>query len=119
MQKRSKEFMELTGATLPLVGGISAAVVGAIFSANVINLNAGTVVEGVHGLNPWLYLVIGFLAGFSERFTRSVLSVAESKFGGAGNVQQIGQPPAVLKSDMLNVDITKTDSQVEGQKASG
>jgi hypothetical protein len=67
---RSKQFLLLSGATQPIVGGIFAAVVGALLASNMVNLT---------GLNVWHYTVIGFLAGFSERFARNVLSIAEGQ----------------------------------------
>jgi hypothetical protein len=111
MKRRSKEFMELTGATLPLVGGISAAVVGAIFSADIININAGTE-SGVHGLNPWLYVVIGFLAGFSERFTRKVFRVAEDKLGIIGIDHQASQLQTEVQSNRLTLGVNTSESEV-------
>ena len=54
-------------------------VLGALISAKIINLSVG----GSSDLSPWLFVVLGFLAGFSERFTRNLLHVAESHLGGA------------------------------------
>src|SRR4030095_6643030 len=69
---KSKQFLLLSGATQPIVGGIFAAVVGALLASKIINF-------GETGLNVWHYTVIGFLAGFSERFARNVLSIAEGQ----------------------------------------
>jgi hypothetical protein len=75
MRGRSREFLVLSGATLPIVGGIFAAVIASLFSAKIINLGSE--------FSIWLYIVIGFLSGFSERFTRNLLSMAENRLAGA------------------------------------
>jgi hypothetical protein len=72
---KSKEFLILSGATQPLVGGIFAAVIAAIIVSEVI-----TIAGISHTPKLWLFVVVGFISGFSERFTRSVLSVAENRF---------------------------------------
>lgn len=74
---RSKAFLLLTGATLPLVGGVFGAFVAALFSANVINISIG----GQNPVGLWIYVVIGFLSGFSERFSRGFIQIAETRFG--------------------------------------
>jgi hypothetical protein len=66
---RSKEFLVLYGSTLPIVGGIFATVIAAILDSKIMNIS-----EQLH-----LYIVVGFLAGFSERFTRNILSMAEER----------------------------------------
>lgn len=76
---RSKTFLELTGATLPLVGGAFGAVIAALLAANVVNISFGNVPGG----NVWLYVVVGFLSGFSERFSRSFLNMAEGRLTAA------------------------------------
>jgi hypothetical protein len=78
---RSQMFLTLTGATLPIVGGVFGAFVAVLLSAKVVNITIG----GSNGLNVWLYIVIGFLSGFSERFSRSFIAVAEQQLGGAGD----------------------------------
>jgi len=72
---KSKEFLILSGGTQPLVGGIFAAVVASIIVSEVV-----TVAGITHSSKLWLFVVVGFLSGFSERFTRSMLSVAEDRF---------------------------------------
>jgi hypothetical protein len=72
---RSKQFLLLSGSTQPIVGGIFAAVIGALLASKIINFGE----SGASGLSVWHYVVIGFLAGFSERFARSVLSIAEGQ----------------------------------------
>jgi hypothetical protein len=87
LKGKSRTFLRSTGATQPIIGGIFAFVLGALISANIINISVG----GSSDLSPWLFVVLGFLAGFSERFTRNLLHVAESHFGGATG--QSPQPP--------------------------
>jgi hypothetical protein len=79
LKGKSRTFLRGSGATQPIIGGIFAFVLGALISANIINISVGRSSD----LSPWLFVVLGFLAGFSERFTRNLLHVAESHFGGA------------------------------------
>jgi hypothetical protein len=78
LKGKSRTFLRASGAAQPLIGGIFAFVLGAIISAKIINISVG----GSSDLSIWLFVVLGFLAGFSERFTRSLLHVAETHFGG-------------------------------------
>ncbi len=87
LKGKSRIFLKVFGGTQPLVGGIFGFVLGALISAKIINISVG----GSSDLSPWLFVVLGFLAGFSERFTRNLLHVAESHFGGATG--QSPQPP--------------------------
>jgi len=77
LKGRSRTFLTALGVTQPIIGGIFAFVVGALFSAKIIDVSFG----GASDLSTWFYVVIGFLAGFSERFTRNLLNVAESHLG--------------------------------------
>src|SRR5262245_14562570 len=70
---RSKQFLVVYGTTLPLVGGIFAVVIASLLLSNIISF-------GTSGDRFSLFVVIGFLAGFSERFTRNILRVAEGQF---------------------------------------
>jgi hypothetical protein len=79
LEGKSRIFLRAYGGTQPLIGGIFACVLGAIVSAKIINISVG----GSSDLSTWFFIVLGFLAGFSERFTRSLLHVAEGHFGGA------------------------------------
>ena len=78
LKGRSRAFLRTLGGTQPIIGGIFALVVGALFSAKIISISVG----GSPDLSTWFYVVIGFLAGFSERFTRNLLNVAESHLSG-------------------------------------
>jgi hypothetical protein len=90
LKGKSRIFLRVSGAAAPLVGAIFAFVLGAIISARIINISVG----GSSDLSIWLFVVLGFLAGFSERFTRNLLHVAETHFGGAaGPTPQDPQPP--------------------------
>jgi hypothetical protein len=78
LKGKSREFLMAIGATQPIIGVFFAFVLGALFSAKIINISIG----GSSGLSPWFFVVLGFLAGFSERFTKKLLNVAESHLGG-------------------------------------
>jgi hypothetical protein len=79
LKGKSRLFLRVLGGTQPLIGGIFGFVLGALISAKIINISVG----GSPDLSTWLFVVLGFLAGFSERFTRNLLHVAERHFGGA------------------------------------
>jgi hypothetical protein len=87
LKGKSRTFLRVSGGTQPLIGGLFAFVLGALISAKIINISVG----GSSDLSTWLFVVLGFLAGFSERFTRNLLHVAESHFGGATGPSP--QPP--------------------------
>jgi hypothetical protein len=95
---RSQMFLLLTGATLPLVGGVFGAFVAALLSAKIINISVGT-----EELNVWLYVVIGFLSGFSERFSRGFIQIAEDRLGGTS---QTSRPGTVDGQKQAEVSIT-------------
>jgi hypothetical protein len=77
---RSKEFLMLSGGTQPLVGGIFAAVIAALFISEVI------IISGINqSPKLWLFVVVGFISGFSERFTQRMLGVAENRFSPASS----------------------------------
>jgi hypothetical protein len=78
LKDRSRTFLIAIGVTQPIMGGIFACVLAALISAKIINISVG----GVSDLSIWLFVVLGFLAGFSERFTRNLLNVAASHLGG-------------------------------------
>jgi hypothetical protein len=89
---RSQMFLLLTGATLPFVGGVFGAFVAALLSAKLISI----AIAGSDTLNVWLYVVIGFLSGFSERFSRGFVKIAEDRLGGFG-----GQIPSPATADTV------------------
>jgi len=70
-QRRSRQFLRMTGVVLPLVGVVFACVTYALFTSRLINFSFA--VED----NTSLFIVVGFLSGFSERFTRGLLGSVE------------------------------------------
>jgi len=70
-RNKSKDFLRWYGASLPIVGGFFAIVIAAILDGKIIPfLN----------FSQWqMFIVIGFLSGFSERFTRNILDAIEVK----------------------------------------
>jgi hypothetical protein len=78
LENKSRLFLTAIGTTQPFVGGVFALVLGSLISAKIINISVGDTSEP----SIWFYIVVGFLAGFSERFTTSILKVAESQLGG-------------------------------------
>jgi hypothetical protein len=73
--RRSRQFLFMTGIMLPLVGAVFALVTCALFASKLINFSFAGGDGAVH--TPYFYMVIGFLSGFSERFTRGLLGSAE------------------------------------------
>src|SRR5262249_41091577 len=85
---RSQMFLTLTGATLPIVGLIFGAFIAALFSSKLVNIGVG----GSEGLNVWLYIAIGFMSGFSERFSRGFILIAEQRLGGGRDHDSPSRP---------------------------
>jgi hypothetical protein len=79
LKGKSRAFLRATGTAQPIMGGIFAFVLGAVLSAKLINISVG----GASDLSTWIFVVLGFLAGFSERFSRNLLNVVEGTLGGA------------------------------------
>ena len=71
--RRSRHFLRMTGVVLPFVGVVFASVICALFESGIVNVSSAV------GSNSKIYffIVIGFLSGFSERFTRGLLGTAE------------------------------------------
>jgi hypothetical protein len=82
---RSQIFLVLTGATLPVVGGAFGAFIAALLCSKIINVG----VAGTGQSSVWLFGVIGFLSGFSERFSRGFIQFAEQRLGGADKTSQV------------------------------
>jgi hypothetical protein len=93
LKDKSRTFLRASGATQPLIGGIFAFVLGGLISARIINISVG----GSSDLSSWLFVVVGFLAGFSERFTRNLLNVAEGHLGGTTGAS----PPETMRAIQL------------------
>lgn len=78
LKNKSRLFLAAIGTTQPIVGGVFALVLLSLISAKIINISVG----GASEPTVWFYIVVGFLAGFSERFTTGILRAAESQLGG-------------------------------------
>jgi hypothetical protein len=76
--RKSQNFLLMTGLMLPLVGASFAAVTGAMVAAGIVNIKVGdgTNLSGPQA-SPYVFVVLGFIAGFSERFTRNMLAKVE------------------------------------------
>jgi hypothetical protein len=81
---RSQMFLKLTGATLPIVGGLFGAFVASLFCAQIVNITIGQ-----DGISVWAFIAIGFLSGFSERFSRTFVQLAEKRLGGADQATRV------------------------------
>src|SRR5262249_54532703 len=75
----SRQFLRLTGLSLPIIGGVFAAVTASLFASKIINFSIQAPADNA-AFNTELFIVIGFLSGFSERFTRGLLTAAENTF---------------------------------------
>lgn len=104
---RSRMFLTMTGISLPIVGAIFGAFVAALFSAKVVNVSLG---EGGFGI--WAFVAIGFLAGFSERFSRGFVQMAEKRLGGSEDVQPMSVAAA-------QTTVTKTERRPRSRKTEG
>jgi hypothetical protein len=70
---RSRRYLLYTGATSPIVGGISAGVIAALIQSKLISFP----IEQTNNL--WGFIVFGFLGGFSERFSGNLRRIAEGR----------------------------------------
>jgi hypothetical protein len=70
VSRRSQRYLFFTGATSPIVGGISALVIAALIQSKLIPLD-------ITIQNYWVCIVVGFLSGFSERFSGNLLRIAQ------------------------------------------
>jgi hypothetical protein len=70
---RTRVFLIVTGALLPVVGASFAVVTYSIFASNLLEVSAeGVALTGADS-NLYIAIVVGFVSGFSERFTRGML----------------------------------------------
>jgi hypothetical protein len=89
-QVRSRDYLFMYGLTLPTVGGVFALILAAVMDAKIISILDN---------RTQLFIVSGFLAGFSERFTQKLLEMVQNKFlpqrgqQGQGSTQQTNQAP--------------------------
>ncbi len=77
MRGRSRQFLFLTGLTLPIVGGTFAAVISALFASHVVSFSLSG--KDIGSIDTRLFILVGFLSGFSERFSRSLLTSMENR----------------------------------------
>lgn len=77
--RRSRQFLIFTGGVLPIVGAIFATVVCAIFASEIVGTSL--VPQPAEGTptSIYFYMVVGFVAGFSERFARNLVGYFETK----------------------------------------
>ena len=105
--RKSRQFLKMTGMLLPIVGGVFATVSCAIFRSGVISFLSPTNSSN----DVYFYIVIGFLAGFSERFTRSLLVSLEDLTATRRQQQTTVDPSSgVTKTDEKIVEVRKTKS---------
>ncbi len=77
-KRQSRDFLWTTGFCLPFVGLVFAVVTSALFSSHIINIGMNGAPSDATDPGFPFYIVIGFLSGFSERFTKGLLGAAES-----------------------------------------
>jgi hypothetical protein len=105
--RKSRQFLKMTGMLLPIVGGVFATVSCAIFRSGVISFFSPTNSSN----DVYFYIVIGFLSGFSERFTRSLLVSLEDLTATRRQQQTMVDPSSgVTKTDEKIVEVRKTKS---------
>ncbi len=75
----------LTGIILPFTGFIFGFVVTALFQSKIINIIPDYIMNSEGAADsPYIYILIGFISGFSERFAKGLLGRAEDVIGGQG-----------------------------------
>lgn len=80
---RSQAYFTYTGATSPIVGGIVAVVIAALVQSKLISIAALNIAD-----NYWIFIVLGFLSGFSERFSGNLLRIAQDRISGPGEQER-------------------------------
>lgn len=107
--RKSRQFLRMTGMLLPIVGGVFAIVSCAIYRSNVISFLSSASINKDNEI--YFYIVIGFLSGFSERFTRSLLVSLEDLTATRRQQQTTVDPSSgVTKTDEKIVEVHKTKS---------
>lgn len=77
--RRSRQFLLFTGGVLPIVGAIFATVVCAIFASEIVGTSLIPQPALGTPVSIYFYTVVGFIAGFSERFARNLVGYFETK----------------------------------------
>src|SRR5262249_36329686 len=91
--RKSRQFLLLTGMLLPIVVGIFAIISYAIFPAGVLSVFSVETVKAEHQM--YFVMVIGFLSGFSERFTRGLFGSRMAHIPAPHKEQQTSADPSV------------------------
>jgi hypothetical protein len=77
---RPREYLRTTGFALPLIGGVLGALAAMVLSSNLLNVSiAGS--SGSQDASFLVFAIVGFLAGYSERFSQSLVRLAEERLG--------------------------------------
>jgi hypothetical protein len=77
---RPREYLRTTGFALPLIGGVLGALAAMVLSSNLLNVSiAGS--SGSQDASFLVFAIVGFLAGYSERFSLSLVRLAEERLG--------------------------------------
>jgi len=94
-QQRSKQFLLATGFVLPAVGAMFAAVACGVFASGLVSFAFAGESATTAKLreNVYFFVVIGFLAGFSERFMRGLLGRVEQGVSASENKREIEAMP--------------------------
>lgn len=77
--RRSRQFLLFTGGVLPIVGAVFATVVCAIFASKIVGTSLIPDPASGTPVSIYFYMVVGFVAGFSERFARNLVGYFETK----------------------------------------
>jgi hypothetical protein len=107
--RRSRAFLQITGVMLPVVGAVFASVTCALFASGMINFSFATGSAQNELLNnTYFFIVIGFLSGFSERFTRGLLGTAENALIATRREAQTVQTDGATRSTVTqSTDVIK------------
>ena len=77
---RPREYLRTTGFALPLIGGVLGALAAMVLLSNLLNVSiAGS--SGSQDASFLVFAIVGFLAGYSERFSQSLVRLAEERLG--------------------------------------
>lgn len=99
---RSRQFLRLTGFSLPLIGGAFGVVIAALLESRLINLTIGDAASNAP-LDWHIFFVVGFLCGFSERLARGLLTAVESQVVGTQlEVVQLAEQRTVSKRSITD-----------------
>jgi hypothetical protein len=87
-------FMVLAlGAIRPIVGAASAFIIYSLVRSGILPLEVPQSDE-----ETYFWVVLGFLAGFSERFAQDTIAMTEGRLSGGGSLMNQGGEPATDRS---------------------